>query len=360
MDLCLTLDYEVFGKGSGDIFRHMIDPTERLLRLFERKTLKTTIFFEVIEYLKIREEWNSGNRMGYADNPAAAIEDQLRKAYHEGHDIQLHLHPQWINAVYEEGWNVDKKYWRLPLVNRKECGCSIEELLVKGKKTIENIIKPVDENYRCTIMRAADFNIYPSGEICRAMRKAGIIADSSIIPGAAANDGYSYFNYIGIPTNIPFWFVNGEDLEEVSTKYQDGRSLIELPIFSLPVRRFRKFDFHRIKVKMENREYALQRLKQKTGTKPFLERVRYYLEREAVPWDFTLSSYGRMKNSYRMASETATGSGYEFHPIILIGHSKEFVLENPLKKFIEYALGYGASFKTLSEVIVNIAAGTGG
>lgn len=43
-----------------------------------------------------------GNRMGYDHNPVVAMENQLKQAYAKGHDIQLHLHPQWVDAVWEK------------------------------------------------------------------------------------------------------------------------------------------------------------------------------------------------------------------------------------------------------------------
>jgi len=351
MHLVLTLDYEVFGKGSGDVFEHMILPTRKLLEICERTNIRVSIFFEVIEYLKIKKEWDSGNRMGYTENPVEAIENQLKDAYLAGHDIQMHLHPQWLNARYEDGWKVDENYWRLPLVNREGCGCSIEELIRKGKETIENIIKSVNRDYKCRALRAADFNIYPSEEICAAMRSTGMEADSSVVPGAIMDDGYSLFDYSGIPRTLPYWYVNSDDLMEADARFMQDVSLIEMPVFTLPVTRLRKFDSQRIRVKMANMNYALQRLKQKTGTKSYFDKIRYYLGRESVIWDFCLFSYGKMKQYYRGAERIVENSDYRFHPVVLVGHSKEFINAAPFGKFIRFASRSGSEFITISEVL---------
>jgi len=351
MDLILTLDYEIFGKGSGDVFTHMIDPTDEFLRICDYEGVKVTIFFEVLEFLKIKEEWESGNRMGYGRNPAEAIEAQLQTAYRNGHDIQLHLHPQWVNAKYDNGWEVDKRYWRLPLVNVEECGCSIEELLVLGKEAIENIIRPLDDSYRCNILRAADFNIYPSQEICQAMRAVGIVADSSIIPGAHADDGYSFFDYTDIPSSIPYWFVNDEDLMDFGDNFLRNDSLIEFPIFAMSMKRYKKFDYHRIRVKMKNAQYALRRLRQKTDNKGFRDSLKYYLEGESVPWDFSLCSFWRMKNFYSRALEIEKESDNRPHPFIMIGHSKEFMNRNSLARFLKFARKHNVKHSTLTQVV---------
>ena len=96
--LLFTLDYELYGNGSGDVFKHIIEPTDKILGIVEKYNAKLTIFFEVIEYWKLKEEWESGNRMGYDRNPIEAMERQLKRAFEYGHDIQLHLHPQWVDA----------------------------------------------------------------------------------------------------------------------------------------------------------------------------------------------------------------------------------------------------------------------
>lgn len=32
-NIILTLDYELYGNGSGNVFRHIIEPTEKILSL---------------------------------------------------------------------------------------------------------------------------------------------------------------------------------------------------------------------------------------------------------------------------------------------------------------------------------------
>ena len=100
MDIALTLDYELFGNGSGDMFEDVIYPTEEILTIYDKTNVKSTIFFEVVEYWKLREAWDAGNKMGYKKDPALAMKDQIIKAFQKGHDIQLHIHPQWLNAKY--------------------------------------------------------------------------------------------------------------------------------------------------------------------------------------------------------------------------------------------------------------------
>ena len=44
--LLLTLDYELFGDGSGDVFKHIVEPTNTIIDEAERYGAKMTVFFE--------------------------------------------------------------------------------------------------------------------------------------------------------------------------------------------------------------------------------------------------------------------------------------------------------------------------
>ena len=55
--LIFTLDYELYGNGSGNVFTHIIEPTNKILEIADKYNAKITFFFEVVEYWKLKEEW---------------------------------------------------------------------------------------------------------------------------------------------------------------------------------------------------------------------------------------------------------------------------------------------------------------
>ena len=127
------------------------------------------------------------------------MEKQLKRAFSEGHDIQLHLHPQWLFAKYENNrWIMNNNKWRLakiPLTKTKTSDMNLKNLILKGKNTIENILRQVDGSYTCNVLRAGGFNIYPSQNILEVIKKLGFVADSSVFPGGYADSQTSFFNY---------------------------------------------------------------------------------------------------------------------------------------------------------------------
>ncbi|MCX6868262.1 MAG: hypothetical protein NTV46_19060 [Verrucomicrobia bacterium] len=100
--LLLTVDHEIFGNGVGDVRRHMVEPTERMARISEQFGMPLTVFFEVEEFLAFeRERENLLDVWGY--DPAAEVRAQAIDLVKRGHDLQLHLHPEWVGSVFEGG-----------------------------------------------------------------------------------------------------------------------------------------------------------------------------------------------------------------------------------------------------------------
>jgi len=69
----------------------MIEPTERLLRLFDEYGAKLTIMADMAEILKFKE---FADRNGRDDYHYRCIVAQLQNAVRGGHDVQLHLQPR--------------------------------------------------------------------------------------------------------------------------------------------------------------------------------------------------------------------------------------------------------------------------
>lgn len=314
--ICLTLDYELYGNGSGDVFKNIIEPTNQILSILHKHNIHISIFLEVVEYWKLKEEWDRGNKMGYESNPVEAINDQLRKAYTDGHDIQLHIHPQWVDAKYIDGkWHVNLNEWRLGNYHR-EGENSLKNLLLKGKQTIEDIIRPIDPEYKCIALRAGGYNAQPSQDIVRAMNEVGLTVDSSIYPGGKESGILSNYDYSCISPEYGFWHV-GVHLEE-----QGSSQILELPITAFPIKRFSKYlSISRIKAILANKSSAKESFESKTsmGRSGLLHKLKYFFETEWQTWDFCLFP-ARMHKKFITNIRKQTNRDL----YVLVGHPKSF------------------------------------
>ena len=330
--LALTLDYELFGDGSGDVFKHIVEPTNAILEVAERYGAKITAFFEVVEYWRLKQEWESGNRMGYDRNPVEAMEEQVVDMVKRGHDVQLHLHPQWVDAKWEDGrWLVDLDNWRLGDFNSPSM--TLKQLIEQGKHSLEQIIKPQVPDYECCAIRAGGYNAQPSRAIVEVMRECGLTVDTSVVPGAREQGALSRYDYSSSPSDMGHWRV-GDKLEEPGD--EASSSIIECPVVSFPIVRLLKFmSLTRIKSILLNRKSAQASFSSKTssgaGGGGKLAKISFFFKKEYQTWDYCLfpcwlHRYFLHKISKQKSRDT----------FVVIGHPKSLVstksLEFLLKK----------------------------
>ncbi len=355
LTLCLTLDYELFGSGRGDVFKHIVEPTNRMLRICEQHKIKLSIFFEVVEYWKIKEAFENGISMGYSANPATAMEEQIKRAYQLGHDVQLHLHPQWIDAKYEnEQWNLNLDYWRLPEVPDvadETISMGLSELIGKGKETLESILQPEYPEYQCNILRAGGYNIDPSDRLLKVLKEHSFIADSSVYYGGKAEGSLSKYDYSNVSEKKAYWYASNTSLLSANAM---GSGFLELPIYARKIKRILKYDAVRIRSAMQNRANSIEKFKNNSAKKSKWETFQFLLKKEALTWDFCLFSKGKMRNFFNAANKLQAQSSCEFHPFILVGHPKDFYYPDALNYLAGQADKRNVEFLTLSELIAKI------
>jgi len=216
----LSVDYEVFGDGSGCVKECVIRPAERLLALADRFGAKVTLFVEALEFEKMEAA-------GIPD--IKNVKDQLIKAYRAGHDIQLHIHPQWIYASKDQfGWNLDVAKWRVADLDQEQ----IANALMTGKRWLERVIRSEDSHYECVAFRAGAWCIQPSSRVLSVLKTIGIKVDSTVAPGAFNPGSGDWYDFRHCPQS-PWWWTTEDVLKaEDSTE----AAIMEVPIASGNVR----------------------------------------------------------------------------------------------------------------------------
>jgi len=350
--LCLTIDYELLGSGKGDVFKHIIEPTNRLLDLCLEYDMKLTIFFEVVEFWKLKENYQNGISMGYKKDPSQAMLEQVQRAYQLGHDVQLHLHPQWIDAKYEkEEWILNLKYWRLPEVPDEanaDISMGLQELVWRGKQEIESILRPINPSYQCNIIRAGGYNIDPSERLLKVLKANDFIADSSVYYGGYANGKLSRYDYREIHETKAYWFTaHGSLLRWNSINH----GFLELPIYAKKMKRIYKYDPVRILSALKNKANALEKFKHNSNKSSKWQTFKFLLEEEAVIWDFCLFSKLKMRRFLKAAQRMEQKSKNDIHPFILVGHPKDFHYSDGLEILANRS---DLEFYTLSEIAEKI------
>ena len=215
-----TLDYEIHGNGDGDPFKLMVEPTDRLLDICDKYGAKLTIMADVAEILKFKEYYERTNSDKFAYN---AIMEQLRRALSNGHDVQLHVHSGYFNSEYKNGkWEQSWDEYDLAKLSYSK----IFERIKLCRNFLENNLREVKFDYKCTVFRASNWSMVPTKNIYRALVGNGIKIDTSVFK-YGKRSGKVKFDYSSAESPIIPWFANENDI----CKKDNSGKLLEIPIY---------------------------------------------------------------------------------------------------------------------------------
>ncbi len=227
--ILLTIDYELhLGAKTGTVRDCMVEPTEKLTSILEKNDSKMTVFWDILHYYRLLEFENKYTEL---KQDRQLIEKQILDLAENGHDIQLHLHPHWLDAEYKDcQWSF--KYNRFKLHNLLDENKPDDINTVMGcvsisKKIMENLIKKVDPDYKITTFRAGGYLLEPFAKIRDALLKNEITIDSSVCPGLYENNKISPFNFRFYPNKSIYNF----DL--TPKMVVDEGDFIEIPIATI-------------------------------------------------------------------------------------------------------------------------------
>jgi hypothetical protein len=187
--ISLTFDYELFLNNSGTPENCILKPVARLIELFDKLGIKATFFIDSLYYQRLIENGN------FKDT-AKLIKTQIQTLVSKGHRIELHLHPIWLDAEYDNGaWLFpDYRYYRLDSFDETR----INEIFTSQVKLLSEIAGEVDENYSLFAFRAGGLCIEPFGILQKIFEKTGLKVDSSVAFNTFHHDGihnYDFRNY---------------------------------------------------------------------------------------------------------------------------------------------------------------------
>jgi hypothetical protein len=174
--LAFVDDWELSGNGSGDAWELQFRPMRELVRIYNAHGVHGSFNAELMQQLTFRKfEGEHRELKSLADEWDTLVQETFR----QGHDIQLHIHPQWQGAQYENGeWRLSAD-WSI-LNYEPEVAY---RMLVAGKEYLENLLRPIEPAYRSISFRAGSWCIAPSPHMLGLLVKLGIVFDMSIVGG---------------------------------------------------------------------------------------------------------------------------------------------------------------------------------
>ena len=226
-----TFDYELFlGQKSGSVQKCLLDPTRKLLDIFDDYHIEKAIFFIDTTYLiRLKEVANNYER---ANHDWQQITRQLQDISMRGHYLYLHLHPHWLDAVYNE----DRNEWSLADLSKYRFNhLSVEQKELIFKESIEilkKILVSINQPIHLDGFRAGGWSLQPFKSFRPYFENYGIVYDFSLLPGKHQFTNAQFYDYRIWPNKPVYPFSDMVEREDVNGPFR------ELTITTIPYPRF--------------------------------------------------------------------------------------------------------------------------
>jgi len=195
----------------------LLAPTYDLLTLLDKTGGKVTFFIDALYLRRLQEAREHAETYAW-------IESQIKTMVEKGHRIELHLHPHWLDAT----WNTSKESWDFPSYEHYAIQTlpqdKIREIVYDCTELLNGIARTVQYDYQVKAYRAGGWCVDPFEKIATALLNAGIMVDSSVIPGFIMSGTTHHADYSDINPTAFYRF--DHDLRDAVPNGQ----FIEIPV----------------------------------------------------------------------------------------------------------------------------------
>ena len=223
VSIILTDDWELRGNGCGKVHQLQKIPALKLIDLYDELDVKSTFNIEVMQqlsYLKYAKK----DAFIYAESKV--WENTVKEFIKRGFDIQLHIHPQWLNSERINGfWKLNKS-WNIVDFSKSEIEYMIKESI--------NYLHSIDKNINLTSFRGGSWGVGPPSNIIQnVLKENNINIDMSIANGLHYEGNSISLDYRKIESaNVPY-ITNIFDVRKISNADENSSNILEIPTQSI-------------------------------------------------------------------------------------------------------------------------------
>ena len=335
IELIFTLDYEIYGNGTGALKDLVFDPAERLREAFRQWDAQFVTFVEVAEFQKIE---------AFHTDPAIdLVKRQIQELHRDGFEIGLHLHPQWCNARYVDGkWSLDYSEYNL---------CTLPPV------RIAEIVDDSLDYLRCLVdepqfnpfsFRAGNWLFQPTKMAASVLSQRGIKLDSSVFKGGLQhNHSLDYRSALG---NGYYWRFTDD-----ATKPDPDGPWVELPIYTEMVPLWQMPTTKRLAF-----NNSVDMVGRNVGYK--WNRIRDFLRfRYPLKFDFCRMTLDELISIVERAIEQDQQTPALYKPLVAIGHTKDLTDPRTVEAFLSFLRKKEisvATFEGIKSRLISREAGT--
>jgi hypothetical protein len=367
--LAFVDDWELSGNGSGDVRELQFRPMRELVKIYNAHGVRGSFNAEVMQQLAFRKFESQYPELKTLADEWDTI---VRETYSQGHDVQLHIHPQWQDAQYEGGqWRLTSD-WSILNYSPEEAF----QMISAGKEYLENLLRAVDPDYRCVSFRSGSWCIAPSPHILQLLVRLGIVFDMSIVGGVRYETKNINLDYTNCDEDFLPYYPVMTDARLVSDKPE--------PIISVPTNHFygsrrQVFKHHLGKAveKVRRRVAPAQeaaradsRSREAYGhewaqtrhasrwTRVYEKGIVPYLKGKHLISDIAQLDYALLQEMLASIRSRARASGLREVPVILENHTKDIRDFSDIERFVtDVSRARDIKCLTLSELARELANG---
>jgi len=198
--LVLSFDHELsLGRVTTSYADNLFRPTDAILDVADECAVPITLFTDVLCGIRHRE-WGVREFV-------EPYEEQSRDAVRRGHEVELHLHPHWLDVDSPRATQTPSRY-SLHDFKDEPHPRNIPGIVDQGVGFLTDLCRTVDPSYAPVAFRAGGFAICPStAEILTALARRGIRIDSSTIKGYRFSSELWSVDFRHAPADAN-WFVD--------------------------------------------------------------------------------------------------------------------------------------------------------
>jgi len=330
IDCIFTLDYEIYGNGTGTLKNLVYEPTQRLRDIFQKWDARFVNFVEVAEFEKI-DAWGT-------DSAIELVRTQVRDLNREGFEIALHLHPQWCNACYRDGrWLLDFNEYNLCTLPRNRIAKIVERSLAYLRHMVD------EPRFTPLSFRAGNWLFQPTHTAARVLAENGIKIDSSVFKGGLQHK-YG-LDYRPARKNGYYWSFSHD-----ANQPDEAGQCIEVPIYTEMVPIWRMPTSKRLGFG-NNFGTAGQKGNGK------LNRLRDFLRFEyPLKLDFCRMTLGELTSMVERVIRKDRDEPELHRPLAAIGHTKDLVDLQTVDDFLSFLSSKGIAVFTFADIYPRLLA----
>ena len=310
IELVFTLDYEIYGDGSGALRELIYEPAEKLMSVFEERNARFVVFVEAAELEAIDA--------AKTDSAVGLVKGQLRELHGRGHEIDLHIHPQWCKARHEGGfWRPDYEEYNLCTLSRDRISRIVAGSIDYLKKVLG------DPAFTPRSFRAGNWLLQPTRTVAGVLAEQGIKIDSSVFKGGRQHQhGLDYRRSM---KNGYYWRFS----EDVNVPDPQG-PLLEVPTYTAMVPMWKMFSPKRLSLRQKGPAAPRQKQTRRSRLRDFL-RLSYPMK-----LDFCRLTADQMIHMLEKEIRLDRVNAAVYRPIVAIGHTKDLQDLDSIRSFLSF------------------------